>query len=434
MNKREWIFYLGLAVFFFIWGNWILSFTSPDEGKNITVVAEMLKNKNFLIPYYNCHPRLEEPPLLYWIIVFFSIIFGLNEFTARLVSGLSAVGIAFLTYLIAKEEVSEETGKSAFLILLTFPHMWVEARAVVPEMLLSFFMIAGLYFFLKKRFIYGWIMLALAFLTKGPVGLVLPLTVFLIWKKDFKVFNLAGILLFIIIASTWYVYMLKFFGFFYFKKFFLYENVYRYLGKMKEHVYPFYYYLLVLFFTTIFYIPAYYKIFKNFKNFSKEILPFLYWFGFVFIFYSFAKNKLHHYLLFAYPPLAIIFAYFLNFSYVKKVLGVCIFILFIVLVEAMLIEQNRFVKKVAPYLRTYTGPLYFYKYENSAIVFYAGRCISRIRNPESIKAGVVITLEKYKNEFSECKEVFKGEEFGKKLCLLKCSSESTKSSGFSKPS
>ena len=31
--------------------------------------------------------------------------------------------------------------------------MWVEARAVVPEMLLSFFMIAGLYFFLKKRFI-----------------------------------------------------------------------------------------------------------------------------------------------------------------------------------------------------------------------------------------------------------------------------------------
>ena len=106
MNKREWIFYLGLAVFFFIWGNLILSFTSPDEGKNITVVAEMLKNKNFLIPYYNCHPRLEEPPLPYWIIVFFSIIFGLNEFTARLVSGLSAVGIAFLTYLIAKEEVS----------------------------------------------------------------------------------------------------------------------------------------------------------------------------------------------------------------------------------------------------------------------------------------------------------------------------------------
>jgi len=425
--KKEWIFYIGLAIFFFIWGNWILSFTSPDEGKNVSVVLHMLKTRDFLIPYYNCHLRLEKPPLLYWIIALFSTVSGLNEFTARLVSGISAIGIAFFTYLIAKEEISEETGKYAFLILLTFPHMWVEARAVVPEMLLTFFMTAGIYYFLKRNFILGWIMLALAFLTKGPVGVILPVTVFLVWKKELKIFNPAGIFLFIILGGSWYFYMFKVLGFFYFKKFFLYENIYRYLEKMKAHPYPFYYYIPVLLIASIFYVPVYYKIFKKLKekNFPQNALPFLYWFGIVFLFYSLAKNKLHHYLLFAYPPLAIIFACFVNFEYIKKVMGICIVVLFILLLEAVLIEQDRFVKRVSPYLKSYTGPLYFYRYENSAIVFYAGRCIPVIKNPSKIKGGLVITPAVYKDVFPFCKEVFKGKEFGKKLVLLKCISRGT---------
>jgi 4-amino-4-deoxy-L-arabinose transferase-like glycosyltransferase len=159
------------GLFFFIFGNWFLGLTSLDEGRNASVVLNMLSSKDLLVPYYNCQVRFEKPPMLYYFGLVFAKLFGLNEFSLRLVSGLSAFGVGIFTYLMAKLFFNRETALKSFLVLATLPHMWVESRAFVPEMLLTFFMLGGLYFFLTNRTTLGWLFLAFAFLTKGPVGI-----------------------------------------------------------------------------------------------------------------------------------------------------------------------------------------------------------------------------------------------------------------------
>jgi len=98
INKKYLFLLLALSFYFLILFNWSIDLTSSDEGKNGYVVLNMLKTKNFLVPYYNCEPRLEKPPLLYWCGVIGSFILGINEFSLRLVSGLSALGINFFRF------------------------------------------------------------------------------------------------------------------------------------------------------------------------------------------------------------------------------------------------------------------------------------------------------------------------------------------------
>jgi 4-amino-4-deoxy-L-arabinose transferase-like glycosyltransferase len=52
--------------FFFIFGNWFLGLTSLDEGRNASVVLNMLSSKDLLVPYYNCQVRFEKLPMLYY--------------------------------------------------------------------------------------------------------------------------------------------------------------------------------------------------------------------------------------------------------------------------------------------------------------------------------------------------------------------------------
>jgi 4-amino-4-deoxy-L-arabinose transferase-like glycosyltransferase len=235
-----------VGLFFFIFGNWFLGLTSLDEGRNASVVLNMLSSKDLLVPYYNCQVRFEKPPMLYYFGLVFAKPFGLNEFSLRLVSGLSAFGVGIFTYLMAKLFFNRETALKSFLVLATLPHMWVESRAFVPEMLLTFFMLGGLYFFLTNRTTLGWLFLAFAFLTKGPVGVFLPLGAYLILRRDLVFLQLRGILLFLLVGGSWYYLMLYNFGWAYFQKFFIYENIMRYTGQAITHPYPFYYYLIVL--------------------------------------------------------------------------------------------------------------------------------------------------------------------------------------------
>jgi 4-amino-4-deoxy-L-arabinose transferase-like glycosyltransferase len=414
--KSFWLIIL-LSCYFFILGNGILSFTSLDEGRNASAVINMIKNKDFLIPYYNCQPRFEKPPMLYWIALVFFELFGKSEFSARLVSGLSALGVAVFTYILVKRHLDEQMAYKSTLVLLTLPHMWIESRAFVPEMLNTFFMMVSLYLFLLEKFLLGWFFLAFTFLTKGPVGVVLTLLVYLLWKRNLKVFSLKGIVLFLILGGSWYFYMLYRFGEFYFFRFFLYENFMRYTGQRLTHPSPFYYYFIVIIFTTIFYIPVYPKVIKHLKN---DLLPYIFWFFSVLLFFSFAKNKLHHYILFAYPPLSVLIANSLELKYIKRVLLLCVFFVFALFFVAGYYQDMRFVPKAYTIIKHYPGSVYFYKSEDSSLVFYSQRCISVLEDPSKPFSGLVITKYEHTKEFPTCRLILKGVEFDGVYALLSC--------------
>ena len=403
-----------LSFYFYIFGNWFLSFTSLDEGRNMDAVKNMLETGNYIIPFYNCHERFEKPPLLYWLVILSSKIFGLNEFSARLVSGVAAVGVSLITYRIAKDFFGRDVGIKALIVSLLFVHYWIESRAVVPEMTLTFFMILGLYLFLKERFIVGWISLSLAFLTKGPVGILLPSAVYLIFKRNLRFLNPKGILILLTLGGSWYYLMIYHYGYDYFYRFFIYENVMRFTGGRSVHPYPFWYYIPVILISTVLFLPKY----KDLVRLNKRYIPFILWAIFVVFFFSLSHNKLHHYILFAYPPIAIMFGYIVDFRYLRKAVVIGAFLILFLTSLLILYERERFVPKAYPIVKSFPGKVYFYKSENSAIVYYSGRCIPYANN-KNVK-GLVITKEKYRSELKSCDVILRGREFDGNYLLLMC--------------
>ena len=410
------ILLISIASFvFFILGNWILSLTSLDEGRNFYATLHMLKTGDFIVPYYNCNYRFEKPPMLYWLGSLSFFIFGVSEFSARLISGLSAFGTSILVYLITLKHVSKE---KALISALTFPlfiHTWIESRAYVPEFTLVFFSTLGVYLFSIERFTLGWIALAFAFLTKGPVGVILPLVIFTIWKRNFKFLNLKGILLFTFIGFSWYFLMIYKFGFKFFFKFFIFENVYRFTGVYQIHNMPIYFYPLLVLLSSILFLPVLPKILKNF---DKRLLPFLGWFLVVLIFYSLSKNKLHHYILFSYPALSIIIGFYLTKRYIKYAYFAGSLLLIALVLGAYVYEQKRFTPKAVELLKNYEPErLYFYKHENSAIVAYLYRCIPK--KDKFQEGDYVITKEKHLKDFKDYELLLRGLEFEGKEVLIR---------------
>ena len=431
-KERKELFLLTLfGFFFFIFGNWVLAITSPDEGKNAYAALRMLTSGDWLLPYYNCHYRFEKPPLLYWLMAISFKLFGVNEFAARLPSGLAALGTALTTYLLVRDFLSPKRaflGASVFILLL---HTWIESRAAVPEMVLTFFSTLGVYLFLKDKPILGWIALALAFLAKGPVGVVLPLGVVFLFnllrglgfketlKGFLRLFHPLGLVLFLLLGGFWYFLVLYKVGWEFFYKFFILENIARFTGKLHRHLYPFWYYLPVVLISSLLFWPT---LFWNFKRFfSKETAPFGGWFLSVFLFYSASKGKLHHYMLFSYPALAAVISASLGKVYIRRAYSVGFLLLFTLLGLAYYYNSQRFVPKAVALLReVQPKEVYFYGIEDSAMVFYLNRCIPKIEDPSKApKGSYVITSEgDLKGIKVPYKVLVEGREFKRKEVLI----------------
>ncbi|MEN3033509.1 MAG: glycosyltransferase family 39 protein [Aquificaceae bacterium] len=399
-----------LGFYFFIFGSWLFSFTSPDEGRNAAATIHMLKTKNFIEPYYNCLPRFEKPPMLYWSASLSSIFFGFNEFSARLVSGLSAIGVVFLTFLIGKIISNRESALKGALVLLSVPHMWIESRAFVPEMLNTFFILLGLYLWLLNKFLIGWAFIGFSMVTKGPVGPLLATGIYFILRKDLKILKPRGIAIFLLVSIWWYVAMVYSFGFEYLYRFFLFENLMRFTGAREVHPAPVYYYLIVLALAFVWFLPA----LKSFGKNRDGLFSLLLWAIFVVGFFTIAQNRLHHYILPSYPAIALIIGLSISWDYLKRVLVYSGLLLGFMILLLPKVENLRFTKLVRESLAGENSEIYFYKSENSAVVFYLSRCIKSVENP----SGLVIT--KSKELEKSCRLKLRGREFDGVYYLFEC--------------
>ncbi len=387
MAKKEFLVYTILAMFFFFLGNSILSITSPDEGRNLYAAVYMLNTKNFLTPMYNCHFRFEKPPMLYWVSDMLFLIFGVHVWLARAVSGISAYILGLLTYKIAKL-YNVEKPFYASLILFTITHLWIESRAYVPEMLLTLFEIASIYFFLTKSPKLGYAFMGFATLTKGPVGTAVVLMVILSLgfyeKRNIKdvlkpLLDPIGIILYILTGWSWYIYMVYKYGFYYIYKFFIRNNIDVYTGSKNVHLYPFYYYIVVLFIALILWIPWFYSFLKAYiKDKPKNATSMLIWSAVILLFFTLSKNKLHHYIISIYVPISIFISIYASKKIIKLNLILASILLCILFFIAYKYESNRFVPKAVLILKAKKLPVYFYNAHMSAMVYYLNTCIDSL--------------------------------------------------------
>lgn len=349
-----------------------IGFIDVDEPRYAEASREILESGNWIVPFFNYVERFDKPILFYWLGAISMKIFGVNEFAARLPSTLSALlCIAFVFYLL-NTLFSLRTALFGSAILMTCFEFAALSRFSVTDMALTTFITCSLIsFFLgyhrllfSHRFfkmqiseislwyIVGFIFLGLAFLTKGPVALILLgiiLVPFFWWvgKMDYFFKSSSfyiGFVLFLMIVLPWYLSVHFATDGEFTKIFFGLHNFSRYTDIVSGHKGSFFYFvpvLLIGFLPWTFFLPQAInfvtkKGLKSLLGSTKAQLPWfcLWWSIVVFLFFSFSKTKLLTYILPIFPALSIIVALWFEELLTKQsinyglITGLVIFFLF----------------------------------------------------------------------------------------------------------
>jgi 4-amino-4-deoxy-L-arabinose transferase-like glycosyltransferase len=195
---------------------------SETEGQYAGAAREMAARHDWLLPTNNGLPRLQKPPLLYWLIIASYKILGVNEAAARLPVALAVVATVALIFLIGEKLSDYWRGFIAGLIYLSFCGTFLLARIVMPEPVVSAFvagaMFCGICGYERRRhrrfwFTGVWIFAALACLTKGLLGIVYPAVVFVllsIFYREARIRFRALLrweyaVIFLLIVAPWHV-------------------------------------------------------------------------------------------------------------------------------------------------------------------------------------------------------------------------------------
>ena len=215
---------LALAGLLFFLGLGDMGLTDRDEGRNAEAGREMFESGDRLTPTFNGDLRVTKPVFIYWLMDQSYHVFGVNEFAARFPSALFGVGLILIHYLFLAHQRDRTVALFGGLMLLLNLEILGLGRMALTDSVLIFFTTASLYGFWLglhgtggvRRWIWMfYIGMALATLTKGPVGFAVPLiaaALYLTWTRRWPLYwqngvPLAGTALLILLAGPWYAAM-----------------------------------------------------------------------------------------------------------------------------------------------------------------------------------------------------------------------------------
>lgn len=293
-----------------------------DEGAYAEVTLEMLSSGDLITPRLEGKPFFHKPPITYWTQAVCVSLLGPSEFAFRLPSVMASMAWALLLFLFVRRHLNQRVAGFSVLFLALAIQTGLITRAAIPDALLNLFITATMFaiysYSLEPRRSYmltAYICMALGFLTKGPVAVLIPVAVsflFFLWQKDLRtwwrgVCQPLGWLLFLAIALPWYLALYHNHGAHFINEFFWVHNIGRFRNAMESHSGPIFYYIPVILlglmpFTT----PLLKGVAGIRQHLSTPLGRFLWlWFGFVFLFFSLASTKLQHYVVYGYVPLLV---------------------------------------------------------------------------------------------------------------------------------
>ena len=300
-----------------------------DEAVFSTAAKEMVQSGNLITPTYNGENRYDKPILFYWLMAASYGAFGINNFAARFPSALAAVCLALALFLFVRHSHGE---KRAFYTGLSFVlsiYFLIYSRAAVTDMSLTLFISASLFSFYlattyrsiapvkASRYLCGFYAFsALAFLTKGLIGIVFPFGIALIYLFVTErvaglknIITLKGIVIFLILSAPWYSAQVSINGQEFIDQFFIKHHFKRYVGVVSGHSGQIYYYipaLLIGLFPWVAFLPA--GIRAVFREKDRLNLFAFIWTAFIVAFFSLSTTKLPNYILPAVPAAVILIA------------------------------------------------------------------------------------------------------------------------------
>jgi 4-amino-4-deoxy-L-arabinose transferase-like glycosyltransferase len=173
------LFFLGALLLYSI-GNWSLPLIDRDEPRFAEASREMRQSGDFLIPRLNGDYRFDKPPLIYWCQVLAFDVLQENDFAARFPSAVFAALTAVATWIFSSRIFGPRVGLWSGIIFATSLQVFIHARAAVADMPLVFFFLTATWADWERlrnpRATSWWwtfyLSLGLGFLAKGPAALL----------------------------------------------------------------------------------------------------------------------------------------------------------------------------------------------------------------------------------------------------------------------
>lgn len=316
-----------------------LPFTG-DAGKYAAISKNIFESHDFLNLTIHGSNYFQKPPLLMWLSSFGYFVFGeVNNFTTRFFPFLFTFLMVFSTYRLGKLFYSKKTGRIAALFIGTSQIFFLYNTDLHTDVILTActtFSIWQLAEYIIKRkwynFALAFLFIGLGMLTKGPIGLAVPIFALgshLLLTRNFKmIFNpvwLLGILIIILTILPYLFTLYQNFGWngpvFYFWT----NNAGRITGNYREnHIDPFFYIYNLFIFTlpwSVFFIGGLVNQFVNILKNKQESNIEFYTLGasvILIIILSFASMKSPNYFYPAIPLLSILAAHFFHGSIISS--------------------------------------------------------------------------------------------------------------------
>jgi 4-amino-4-deoxy-L-arabinose transferase-like glycosyltransferase len=419
LRHQAWIVLAAVAVFFTNLG--VAGLWDKDEPLYAAVALDMHQRGDWVVPMFNGKLFPDKPPLSYWLMIVGYDLFGITEFAVRFWSAIFGIGTALVTYHLGRRLFGPEAGFWAGLVTASTLIFTVSARAATMDSVLVFLTTLAMFLFVtagmlgprepqpgaegggaKARtavrkedmepdparsfvaapwlhFALLYACLGLAVLTKGPIGVVLPVAMlgfFLLvmhhlrsgddwferrrqWlagrfpraeKADFLRFGwqlrmaaailiawavglvamlrpfrpgklvraawqlrpITALVVVTAVAVPWYVLVDRWTGGEFTARFLGEQNFGRALNAMQGHSGPFWYYIpaiLIGFFPwSVFMGPSLVELARGVRRGSPLRAEYVFiacWVGVFVAAWSVPTTKLPHYVLTAYPPLAL---------------------------------------------------------------------------------------------------------------------------------
>ena len=286
-----------------------------DESRYGEISREMAASGDWLTPRLNGFKYFEKPPLQYWTTAALFKIFGEHDWVARLWTALIGFAGIALTGYGANRLFAPPVGDYAAAILAGSPLYVLLGQVNTLDMSVAFFLSAAIFALAMERMLLFWAACALAVLSKGLIGIVLPLgtvALYILLRRDWALIRrlrlVPGVLVFLIIAAPWFVAVSmanKEFAYF----FFVQEHFQRFTTEMHQRVHPVWYFIPVLAAGMApWLVPLGRAAWRAFnERASAEQLLWL-WVLVVLLFFSASSSKLPPYILPIFPALAVLTA------------------------------------------------------------------------------------------------------------------------------
>ena len=322
------VFTLIIAAFFSIEiGN--RSFGNPDESRYVEISREMAESNDFVTPRLNGVKYFEKPPLFYWMEAASIKLMGVGFGKSRLVQLTLALFGCLSLMLVGLKAYNITTAVLSAGVLSTSVLYYVQSRFINLDLSVSVFIAASLWcYFLaivkpcdikRKWLLFGfYIFAALAVLSKGLIGIILPGLVIFVWlmfngqtfreklKTVVDSLYLPGILAFALVAVPWHVICAQRNpGFAYF--YLIYEHFVRY-ATLEHHRYqPVWFFVPIILAALLPWTGICFASFqKAIKEKGSDNIFLLSWITSIFVFFSFSNSKLIPYILPILPPIALL--------------------------------------------------------------------------------------------------------------------------------